>query len=380
MSMLLDLNMSQATLVAEVDRVIDPILEAEPGQPFSMEIVRECFARLGYARLIAVHYPSEYGGRNLSIADHAAVSERIGLRGLPDVVHLVTVQGVGCAVLAFGTVGQRQRWLPPIAAGTLLASLLLSEEGAGSDLTRITTAATAEGDGWRLHGGKAWSLRTDWSRLALCLARTRRGIHRYDGISLFLVDLAAPGVEINKIDRACGELYHTVTFNDVRIDGDALLGTLHEGWALLPAVIGFERGGFDYMSRAQTWLSLSKKRMCALPLDIQVSLTPGFVQQEFLVESARALAYHAASTGETANVSENMVAYAKLATSQAAQSVARWAGEELLPLVGRWDGGSAHAVLEAAVVEGPEFTISGGARELQLDSIAGDPTIGRPVQ
>lgn len=180
-----DFDPVQAALVTEVDEVLDG-LRPDAG-------VRESFEALGAARLLAVHYPEEYGGRGLSLAAHSAVSERIGLRGLPDVAHLITVQGVGCPLLTFGTEEQRRRWLPPITSGRLLASLLLSERGAGSDLTRVTTGAVPDGGGWRITGEKTWSLLTELSQIALCSVRTRQGDSRYDGISSSWSTCTTPG-------------------------------------------------------------------------------------------------------------------------------------------------------------------------------------------
>ncbi|MFI1934331.1 acyl-CoA dehydrogenase family protein [Streptomyces sp. NPDC020330] len=367
-----ELEPGQAALVAEVDEVLDA-LGPDPD-------VHEAFAALGEARLIAVHYPAAYGGRDLSFAHHAAVSERIGLRGLPDVAHLITVQGVGCPILVFGTDAQRGRWLPEIASGRLLASLLLSERDAGSDLTRITTRARPDGDGWLISGRKTWSLLTPWSRVALCSVRTRRESSRYDGISLFLVDLADPGVDIAPTPRAAGEPYYTVTLNDVCVTRDALVGEEHKGWALLPTVIGFERGGFDYLTRAQSWLAAAGAELAALPAGEQEAQAADFVRCEFLVESARALAYHAAGTADGLETDEIDTAYAKLSSGLAAQALTRWATEELLSRPAAGEDGRHRAVLRAAAAEAPELTVSGGAQELQLDLIAGELMIGRSIR
>jgi alkylation response protein AidB-like acyl-CoA dehydrogenase len=359
-------------LAAEVDQVLDAL---GPGAG-----VRESFEALGAAGLLAVHYPVEYGGRALSLAHHSAVSERIGLQGLPDVAHLITVQGVGCPLLTFGSAAQREHWLPQIASGRVLASLLLSEAGAGSDLTRVTATAVPDSDGWRISGRKTWSLLTEWSDIALCSVRTRDGVSRYDGISLFIVDMADPGVRIEKTPRASGEPYYTVTFEDVRVEAGALLGALHKGWALLPTTIGFERGGFDYLTRAQAWLEAAGTELATLPTPEQEALAGDFARQEFLVENARALAYHAASPADGLEMDETVTAYAKLASGLAAQSLARWAGEELLSVPGTAEDGPVRTLLRAAVAEAPELTISGGAQELQLDLIAGEFMIGRAVR
>ncbi|WP_410633493.1 acyl-CoA dehydrogenase family protein [Amycolatopsis sp. cmx-4-83] len=351
-----ELDERQAGLAAAVDRVA-----AAGGEP------REVMARLGDERLLAVHFPEGYGGRGLRLADHAAVCERIGALALPDVAHLVTVQAVGCSILESGTGGQRARWLPKIASGRLYASLLLSEPDAGTDLAAITTAATPDGDGWRIRGGKTWSLFTPWSRLALVSARTREGASPYDGISLFLVDPAAPGVTITPVPRAAGEPYHTVTFDDVGVGPDALLGRPHLGWRLLPRAIGFERAGFDYLSCATRWLAAAEREVRGLPEIRRRAMAADLARLRFEVGNARAVAYHAVNSATRFAMDEFAVAYAKLVCGRAAQSVARWAGLEL----GAGSGGVA-----AAVAEAPEFTISGGAQELQLDLIANEYPIG----
>lgn len=352
--MLAELDERQTQLAAEVGRAA-----AEGGTD------AEIMARLGERRLLAVHYPPRYGGRGWRLADHAAVCEQLGLQHLPDVAHLITVQAVGCAILEYGTDEQRDRWLPAIAGGRLLASLLLSERQAGSDLAGIRATAAPDGDGWRISGEKSWSIYAGWSRLALVSARTRVPEHRYDGISLFLIDPAAPGVSVSAVPRAAGEPFCTVTMDDVAAGPDAVLGPLHRGWTLLPTVIGFERTGFDYLTRASRWLSALEAEAAGLPAARRAALATDLARLRFEVANARVLAYHAVNTGFS--MDEVAAAYAKLACGRAAQSVARWAGLELH---------TGSATVRAAVAEAPEFTISGGAQELQLDLIAAEYSFG----
>lgn len=350
----------QADLVAAVDRTA-----AEGGTAL------EIMARLGGERLLAVHYPESHGGRGLRLADHAAVCERIGALGLPDVAHLITVQAVGCTILEYGTQEQRTRWLPEIAAGRLFASLLLSEQTAGSDLAGIQTSAVPDRSGWRISGTKTWSLFTGWSGLALVSARTREGTHRYDGISLFLLDPSSPGVTITPVPRAAGEPFRTVTMDEVRVGPDALLGPLHHGWRLLPTAIGFERAGFDYLTCATRWLAAIENEVRGLSGERQQDMATDLLRLRFEVDNARAFAYHAVNSAERFDMDEVTAAYAKLACGRAAQSVARWAGIELH---------SGSATVRSAVAEAPEFTISGGAQELQLDLIATEYPIGKVMR
>ncbi len=369
-----ELSPAQQSLANEVDAVLYRAVQASGH--------RELFAMLGSEKLLAVHYPRRYGGRGLSLSEQAAVAEAIGMRGLPDVVHLVTVHAVGGAILAFGSSPQRSRWLPEIAAGRLFASLLLSEPGAGSDLTRIETMAEPSGDSWILTGTKTWSLHTDWSDLALCSVRTSDGVGsgRYGGISLFLVELAAPGVKLIEVPRLASPPYFQVDLREVRVDAGALIGPLHRGWPLLPTIIGFERWGFDYLSRGRLWLRTAAAECGRLPERAAAAMKADLVRLGQALDNARAVAFHAAYHADGLDMDEIVVAYAKLACGRAAQSVAHWIGQELLPALGGQIDGAAAVTLQAAVAEAPELTISGGPVDLQLDLIASEFPIGRALR
>ncbi|MFD1151393.1 acyl-CoA dehydrogenase family protein [Saccharothrix hoggarensis] len=351
-------------LLDEVDRVF---ADAGPGASR-----RELFALLGDRRLVAVHYPEEYGGRGLRLTDHAAVAERMGLAGLPDEVHLVTVQGVGCSLLTAGTEEQRRRWLPRVAAGRAFASLLLSEPNAGSDLTAIETTAVPDADGYVVTGRKAWNLYADWSDFGLVSVRTRAGRDRYDGISFLLVPFDAPGVVLHPVRREAGEPYYTVVLDGVRVGRDALIGPEHQGWPLLIRAIGFERAGFDYLSRAQRWLRTAGELVDAAPSTERARLRVDLLRHERAVANARALAFRAVNTADGFDMDEVASAYSKLACGEAAQGVARWAATELTGLA----DADRLRVVRHALAEAPELSISGGAVELQLDLIAVDQCTG----
>jgi 3-oxo-4-pregnene-20-carboxyl-CoA dehydrogenase beta subunit len=296
-------------------------------------------------------------------------------------VHLISVQEVGCTLLMFGTEQQRDRWLLDIAAGKLLASILLSEWGAGSDITLLETTATPDqDDGWRISGSKIWSMYTDWSGIALCSAKTRDSDSRYNSISLFMVDLSAPGVTVTPVPRLAGEPYFLVGLDNVYVGPGALVGALHRGWSLLQTSIGFERGGLDYLTQGWSWLHAIEEEFQRLPASRQTELAGDLVRLRCRLESARALAFQAAYAASGLEMDEIAAAYAKLACGQAAQAVARWAGEEFLPALGHRPSDSAGAILRTAIAEAPELTISAGALDLQLSLIAHEFPIGREVR
>lgn len=334
---------------------------------------------LGAEQLLAVHYPSEYGGRDGTAEEYAVVAEAIGLRQFADEVHLVTIQGVGCTILRYGSPEQRERWLPGMASGQLQASLLLSEKGAGSDAAAITTTARRTAGGWSLSGEKCWSLHADWSGLGLVSARTSQGGNRYAGITLFLVDLTVAGVTVRPTRRAMGEPYFVVGFDQVELDESAVLGAVDRGFALVTAAAGFERAGFDYLTRGRLWLRAAEETLTAVPGLDTARRRAAAARLDYELAGARALAQETVATAKGLDLDYLLSAYAKYTCGEAAQAVAHWIGEDILPEPAVQTRPDLVTRLRAAVLEGPELSISGNAVDLLLDSLSMDPQLGEAV-
>lgn len=337
---------------------------------------RKAFAALGDVGLFAPHFPVEYGGRGGSLSDYAAVADAIGDRGFADEVHLVTVQGVGCTVQHFGTAEQRHRWLPGIASGRTLASLMLSEVQAGSDAAAITTTARRTATGWILSGQKCWSLHADWSHIGLCSARTSKGANRYSGITLFLVDLSRPGVTITPLPRMLGEPYFVIDLDEVEVDDGAMIGSLDGGFRILTSAAGFERAGLDYLSRGRAWLRAAEEALATVPGLDNDRRRAGLARLDYELRGARELADVTLATADGLELDYVSSAYSKYTCGEAAQAVARWISEELLSVAGVYARADLTRRLQAAVAEGPELSISGNAVDLLLDTISLDPGIG----
>lgn len=151
------------------------------------------YRQLGARGWLAPHWPVRYGGLSLGWPEAAVIMEELVRHGVPDTAIVNGTYNVGECLLVAGTPAQRHRYLPPLASGNLVATVLLTEPDAGSDLAALETTATPRNGGWTLTGRKVWSAKSHVSELALCAARTSAG---YAGISLFLVPLRVPGVRI----------------------------------------------------------------------------------------------------------------------------------------------------------------------------------------
>ena len=364
----------QTALVAEVDAVLGAGRGAELLAQLRAEGAaadpRPLFEHLGEHRLLAVHWPERLGGRGMRMLDHAAVAERFGQLGVPDVAHLVTIQAVGSTLLIAGSPEQREEIAPRLARGEALASLLYSEPHAGSDLAALRTQAEPAGsDGeYRLWGEKTWNPYTPWSEFALCTARTRSDTSPYNGITLFLVGLGGEGVEISPLDTISPDPLHRIAFSGTPVGTANVVGRLHGAWSLLLRSISLERAGFDYLSRAHRWLPSRSAVVAGAREDRRASVEAEALSLAEQLADARGLSYAAAASAATASedgleMDENACALAKIAASEVAQRIAWWVHEVE---VGRHD-----PRLED-LAEAAGLSVSGGPTEALFDAIAAE--------
>jgi acyl-CoA dehydrogenase len=173
--------------------------------------------------------PEEYGGGGLSLAGACVILEEISASGgNPSACHAqMYIMGT---LLRHGTVEQKQRYLPAIAAGDLrLQAFGVTEPVAGSETARIRTRAERVDDGWLINGQKIWTSRALYSDLMILLARTTPYddvVKKTDGMSVFLIDLKhTPGITIRPIPTMMNHNTTEVFLDDVRVPADALVGT-----------------------------------------------------------------------------------------------------------------------------------------------------------
>jgi alkylation response protein AidB-like acyl-CoA dehydrogenase len=153
---------------------------------------------------------------------------------------------------------QRARLLPAICRSELFFCIGMSEPEAGSDLASVRTRAERTDGGWRLSGRKVWTThahRADWM---IALVRTSGSVDdRQKGLSQLLVDLRAPGVTVRPIELLTGDSeFSEVTFDDVLLPGDALVGVEGAGWGQVNAELAFERSGPERIYSATILLDL----------------------------------------------------------------------------------------------------------------------------
>ena len=203
---------------------------------------------------LGLSWPVEYGGRGLGPIEEAILNEEVGSAGGPP---LPASGYIGRPILHHGSEEQKRQWLPPMLSFEEQWCQSFSEPGAGSDLAGISTRAVLEEGFYRLSGQKIWTSYGQFARFALVLTRTEPDSQRHHGLSLLVVDLTSPGVEVRPIITAEGAAeFCEVFYDDVAVPAGNLVGEAGQGWAYAMTTLAYERGPVDigFQARYQSML------------------------------------------------------------------------------------------------------------------------------
>jgi alkylation response protein AidB-like acyl-CoA dehydrogenase len=238
-------------------------LQAHPVDTEPLAFLRDRFD----AGLAWVHYPTGLGGLDAPRALQPVVDAAFAEAGAPDNDPRRIGIGLGMAaptILRHGTDEQRHRFLRPLWTGEEVWCQLFSEPGAGSDLAGLGTSAVRAGDDWIVNGQKVWTSMAHQARWGILVVRTDPSVPKHSGMTYFVCDMTAPGVEVRPLRQLTGEAeFNEVFLTDVRLPDSLRLGEVGEGWRVAQTTLMNERvaigggalpreGGM-IGSLAQTW-------------------------------------------------------------------------------------------------------------------------------
>ena len=191
--------------------------------------------------LAVATWPVEHLGLDLTV-DQARVAESILAPFNLGRLNPLGLNSAAPALFAHGTDAQRLRYLAPMVRNDEKWCQLLSEPGAGSDLASLATRAVRDGDEWVLNGQKVWTTWAHFSDLAVCLARTDPTQKKRNGLTYFIVDLHADGVEVRPLRHIGGEVdFNEVFLDEVRVPDTDRLGAVGDGWRVAGSSLAGER-------------------------------------------------------------------------------------------------------------------------------------------
>lgn len=191
-----------------------------------------------------ISLPVDLGGQGRSTWEAMVFADLESRRRLPLHVFSATRGTVVPSLLRFGAPAQTRRWVPPTLDGQELWCQMFSEPGAGSDLAGLATRARRHGDTWHVTGQKVWTSNGHLARWGWLLARTDPDVPKHAGLSVFVLDMQAPGVDVRPLRQATGgATFCEVFLDDVLVPAECLVGAEHDGWRVATSTLSTERVG-----------------------------------------------------------------------------------------------------------------------------------------
>ncbi|WP_041255109.1 acyl-CoA dehydrogenase family protein [Frankia sp. EAN1pec] len=237
------------------EHVPPDFLGAFTADPADLEVAQAFCRTLAERGLLCMAWPREFGGRESSPWEQMAVREEMWALHEPRGAQYMGVNWVGPTIMRHGTAEQQARHLPPISRGEVIWCQGFSEPEAGSDLASLRTTARRDGDGWRVTGQKVWTSYATMAQWCFLLARTSKGARRQQGLTVFLVPMSDPAIEVRPIASMIGPHHlNEVFFDELRVTEADVLGTVDEGWSLVQEVLAFERVGIARYARVERLL------------------------------------------------------------------------------------------------------------------------------
>ncbi|MEU9024441.1 acyl-CoA dehydrogenase family protein [Actinomadura sp. NPDC048394] len=336
-------------------------------------------AELYAAGYLGADWPERFGG----VPDHdplrdVVVREEIARARAP-------MPGSGSdlaahALIGFGREAQRQTYLPAIRAGEQLWCQLFSEPDAGSDLASLRTSAVKDGDDWVINGQKVWTTNGHWADLGYLLARTDPDAPKHKGISAFVLDMRAPGVQVRPLRELTGTSdFNEVFFDQVRVPAEAMIGKPGQGWAIANTSLAQERHGVgaSVVSVEMAWEDLVETAR-ALKIDGRPAIDLEDVRQQLAafraeVDAVATLAHASLMRWSAGKDRITDAPMAKLGFSELNLRLAEYA-VSLLGERGVLTEGDDEAVDEGrwqdAYLYARAYTIAGGSSEVMRNIIA----------
>ena len=227
-----------------------------------------------------VHFPVVHGGLGANAKLQKIVNETIYAAGAPNPMMRNPIGHGMCGptVVEWGSEEQKKRYLRPLFTGEEVWCQLFSEPGSGSDFAGLSAKGVKDGEEWICNGQKVWTTLAHLSRWGLLVVRTDSDAVKHAGLTAFVVDMQAPGVEIRPLRQMTGEAeFNEVYFTDVRISDKEMLGNPGDGWRVSLTTLMNERvsiggsipqkGSGSISHAVKTWKSLSEDRKDAASQD-----------------------------------------------------------------------------------------------------------------
>lgn len=340
------------------------------------EYHKYCAEEFGKRGWLSLGWPEEYGGQG-DLTDLALFEEATGYYGLPG-VDLFGVRILAPTLILMGTEEQKEKYLPDIASGNTMWCQLWSEPDAGSDLANASCIAEREDDHYILNGQKTWTTGAHRADMGFGVFKTAPEKPKRHNLSMIIVDMDDPGVEVNAVEYMDGtHMYNDVFFDDVRVPVSNRIGEENDGWRVTQVSMGWERsqlGGIAGMERTleRTVKYCLETEVDGEPLAEKPRVRKGLARIASKIEAARSLAYKVVDQQKKDQVAFFQPSAVKIYAGDLLREFAKLRTDILGPYgeikTSKW------APLEGLVESGYQsyfvYTVSMGTNEIQRNIIA----------
>jgi alkylation response protein AidB-like acyl-CoA dehydrogenase len=298
-------------------------LGAFTDDPADLEVAQRFCRMLAQRGLLCLSWPEEFGGRGATVWEQTVLREEMWAHHEPRGAQYMGVNWVGPTLMRYGTPEQQRKHLPPIARGEVIWCQGFSEPDAGSDLASVRTTARRDGDSWRISGQKIWTSYATMAQWCFLLARSSKEPKKQRGLTIFLVPMDDPAIQVRPIRSMVGPHHlNEVFFDDLAVSESQVLGEVGAGWSIVQDVLSFERVGIARYARCERLLHAAPAALGEAWDTLPVELRGRWARMLVHCRRARLLAYRVVSLQSTGRIHPGDAAAYRIAVTRLDQDSA----------------------------------------------------------
>jgi alkylation response protein AidB-like acyl-CoA dehydrogenase len=346
----------------------------KPEERTNLEALRHWQRRLAAGGYLGAGWPAEHGGAHLSAMQQAILNEELARANAPGPINAMAIWWVGPAIMRYGTEEQKKRFLAPILAADEIWATGYSEPGSGSDMAAAKCRAERDGDFYVVNGQKVWTTLAHISDWFFILVRTSTEGKKWAGLSLLLIDMKSPGVEVRPIRQITGDAeFNEVFLHDVRVPVENRLGAEGQGWEIVSSALVNERtgiaGSVRFDQSLERIVTLARRRGCAADPLWRQRLADLAVKARV----TKSFGLRAMTDQLHGRINPHMSAAMKLFTTELVQRFSETGADLLGPYGALWEGCGRtpdNGRWAYQFLYDRSMTIAGGTSEVQRNIVA----------
>lgn len=249
----MDLNLSaseqrfrdefRAWLRSNIPEDWDPSAPHDEDSTQRFECLRAWQKKMYEAGWVGIHWPKEFGGRGATLIEQTIFIEEMARAAAPPLINVLGLSLLGPTLIAYGTEAQKKRFLANILSADEIWCQGYSEPNAGSDLASLRSEAVREDDHFIVNGQKTWTSFGHFADWCFAVVRTNPDVPKHKGLTYLLTDMHSPGISVRPLRQMTGDSeFNEVSFQNVRVPVENVVGNIDGGWEIAIATLMFERG------------------------------------------------------------------------------------------------------------------------------------------